>query len=198
LLELGVIEGNLTVAGTFTQTGNLNFEVDRFVLNANTGTNKDGLIVNQRIIGNNQIIRWNETNDRWEISTGNTWTTTYKILDGADIYTGIDSTSDTLVASASAVKFAYEAGGVIAGGYANAAYRHANSAFISQNTTGIYANSAYNHANGAFITANTPHEALNDEESLMLSFGLEDFYKNKLYNELDVLPKNHGNVQPKL
>jgi hypothetical protein len=160
-----VIEGNLTVAGTFTQTGNLNFEVDRFVLNANTGTNKDGLIVNQRIIGNNQIIRWNETNDRWEISTGNTWTTTYKILDGADIYTGIDSTSDTLVASASAVKFAYEAGGVIAGGYANAAYRHANSAFISQNTTGIYANSAYNHANGAFITANTPSHVANSGSS---------------------------------
>jgi quercetin dioxygenase-like cupin family protein len=49
-----------------------------------------------------------------------------------------------------------------------------------------------------FIPANTPHEALNDEESLMLSFGLEDFYKNKLYNELDVLPKNHGNVQSEL
>jgi len=49
-----------------------------------------------------------------------------------------------------------------------------------------------------FIPANTPHEALNDEESLMLSFGLEDFYKNKIYNELDVLPKNHGNVQSEL
>ena len=164
-LQDTVIEGNLTVAGSFTQTGNLNFEIDRFVLNANTVTNKDGLIVNDRISGTDAVIKWSETNDRWEVSTGNTWTTTYKILDGADIYTGIDSTSDTLVASASAVKFAYEAGGVIAGGYANAAYRHANSAFISQNTTGIYANSAYNHANGAFITANTPSHVANSGSS---------------------------------
>lgn len=42
------------------------------------------------------------------------------------------------------------------------------------------------------IKANTPHEAINKEESLMLSFGLEDFYVNKvkLY-ELDVLSKNN-------
>jgi len=160
-----VIEGNLIVSGSFTQTGNLNFEVDRLVLNANTGTNKDGLIVNDRVSGNDAIIKWNETNDRWEISTGNTWTSTYKILDGADIYTGVNSTSDTLVASASAVKFAYEAGGVIAGGYANAAYRHANSAYVSQNTTGIYANSAYIHANAAFVTANTPSHVANSGSS---------------------------------
>jgi hypothetical protein len=160
-----VIEGNLTVSGSFTQTGNLNFEIDQFVLNANTGTNKDGLIVNDRTSGNDAIIKWNETNDRWEISTGNTWTTTYKILDGADIYTGVNSTSDVLVASASAVKFAYEAGGVIAGGYANAAYRHANSAYLSQNTTGIYANSAYIHANAAFVTANTPTHVANSASS---------------------------------
>ncbi len=154
-LQTVVVEGNLTVAGVFTQTGNINFETDRFIFNANTPDNKDALIVNNRIYGNNAQIVWNETNDRWEVSTGNTWTTTYKILDGADIYTGVDSDSTTLVASASAVKFAYQAGGVVAGGYANAAYRHANSAFVSQNTTGVYANTGYAHANSAHDVANS-------------------------------------------
>jgi mannose-6-phosphate isomerase-like protein (cupin superfamily) len=42
-----------------------------------------------------------------------------------------------------------------------------------------------------FIPANTKHEAINEEESLMLSFGLEKFYIEKLNYELDVLPKNY-------
>lgn len=42
-----------------------------------------------------------------------------------------------------------------------------------------------------FIPANTPHEAINEEESLMLSFGLEKFYIEKLNYELDVLSKNN-------
>jgi mannose-6-phosphate isomerase-like protein (cupin superfamily) len=42
-----------------------------------------------------------------------------------------------------------------------------------------------------FIPANTPHEAVNEEESLMLSFGLEKFYIEKLNYELDVLSKNN-------
>jgi hypothetical protein len=159
-----VVEGNLTVSGSFTQTGNINFEIDTFYLNANTGTNKDATIINRRPVGNNSVLLWNETTDRWEISTGNTWSTTYKILDGADIYTGVDSSSPTLVASASAVKTAYDAG-VVTGGYANAAYRHANSAYVSQNTTGVYANTAYIHANAAFTKANTPSHVANSASS---------------------------------
>lgn len=49
-----------------------------------------------------------------------------------------------------------------------------------------------------FIPANTPHEAINDDESLMLSFGLEKFYIEKLNYELDVLPKNNRNLQSEL
>jgi hypothetical protein len=48
-----------------------------------------------------------------------------------------------------------------------------------------------------FIKANTPHEALNDEESLMLSFGMEKFFKDRV-NELDVLSKDNRNLQSKL
>jgi mannose-6-phosphate isomerase-like protein (cupin superfamily) len=42
-----------------------------------------------------------------------------------------------------------------------------------------------------FIPANTPHEAINEENSLMLSFGLEKFYIEKINYELDVLPQNN-------
>lgn len=42
-----------------------------------------------------------------------------------------------------------------------------------------------------FIPANTPHEAINEEDSLMLSFGLEKFYIEKINYELDVLPQNN-------
>jgi hypothetical protein len=48
-----------------------------------------------------------------------------------------------------------------------------------------------------FIKANTPHEAINDEESLMLSFGMEKFFKDRV-NELDVLPKDNRDLQFKL
>ena len=42
-----------------------------------------------------------------------------------------------------------------------------------------------------FIPTNTKHEAINEEESLVLSFGLEKFYIEKLNYELDVLSKNY-------
>ena len=45
-----------------------------------------------------------------------------------------------------------------------------------------------------FIPANTPHQAINDKESLILSFGLEKFYTEKLIYELDVLSKNNRNL----
>lgn len=42
-----------------------------------------------------------------------------------------------------------------------------------------------------FIPANTPHRALNEDDSLMLSFGLEKFMCDKVDYELDVLSKNY-------
>ena len=49
-------------------------------------------------------------------------------------------------------------------------------------------------ADTLFIPANTPHQAINEEESLTLSFGLEKFYTEKLNHELDVLSKNDRNL----
>jgi quercetin dioxygenase-like cupin family protein len=46
-----------------------------------------------------------------------------------------------------------------------------------------------------FIPANTKHEAVNNHPSLMLSFGLENFLKDKMVDyELDNIFKNNGNV----
>lgn len=45
-----------------------------------------------------------------------------------------------------------------------------------------------------FIPANTPHEVVNEQESLILSFGLENFFIEKINYELDVLPKNNRNM----
>jgi mannose-6-phosphate isomerase-like protein (cupin superfamily) len=42
-----------------------------------------------------------------------------------------------------------------------------------------------------FIPANTPHKVINEEDSLVLSFGLEKFYIEKINHELDVLPQNN-------
>ena len=42
-----------------------------------------------------------------------------------------------------------------------------------------------------FIPNGTPHKAINTNTSLILSFGLEKYLKDKIHYELDVLPKNN-------
>lgn len=49
-------------------------------------------------------------------------------------------------------------------------------------------------AEHVYIPANTPHQALNEHAALTLSFGLENYLKDKSCNELDVLPKDNGNM----
>jgi hypothetical protein len=149
-----VIQGNLSVSGSYTQSGETVLQVDTFTLNSDTSINKDANFVNERYIGNNAIINWSETDKIWKVSRGNTYSSLFNILDGNHILTVVTSNSTTNVASASAVKAAYDTG-VFAGGYANSAYLHANSAYISQNTTGVYANTAHLHANAAYVSQNT-------------------------------------------
>jgi len=174
IVELGdtrirdtVIDGNLTVTGTYTQSGNINFEVDTFILNANSNINKNGNFINFRPDGDDATIRWNETNDWWEISSGDTYTQLNKILDRSEIHDGVFNTSSLLVASANAVNIAYTAqttSGRYANsayGHANSSYLHANSSYLSQNSTGNYANSAYAHANSSYIHANSSFETAN-------------------------------------
>ena len=149
-----IIEGNLSVSGSYTQSGETVLQVDTFTLNSDTNINKDATFVNERYIGNNAIINWSETDKIWKVSRGNTYSSIYNILDANHILTVVTSNSTTNVASASAAKAAFDTA-VFAGGYANTSYLHANSAYISQNTTGVYANTAHLHANAAYVSQNT-------------------------------------------
>ena len=90
------------------------------------------------------------------------------VLDSSYVLSVVTSNSTTNVASASAAKAAFDTA-VVAGGFANSAFRsqntsgvyantayiHANASYVSQNTTGVYANTAYVHANAAFRSQNT-------------------------------------------
>jgi hypothetical protein len=163
-----VIQGNLTVSGTYTQTGNSNIEIDTITLNANTNVNKDAFIVNRRISGNNAVIQWNEVDKNWKVSRGNTYSALNDVLDSSYVLSVVTSNSTTNVASASAAKAAFDTA-VVAGGYANSAFRsqntsgvyantaylHANASYVSQNTTGVYANTSYLHANASYVSQNT-------------------------------------------
>ena len=44
------------------------------------------------------------------------------------------------------------------------------------------------------IPANTPHQALNEDEALTLSFGLENYTEDKINNELADVSQDHGNM----
>ena len=128
-----VVEGNLLVIGTFTQTGNSVYSIDTFKLNANTGLNRNGYFVNERTVGNNAIIQWNESTKYWQISQGNTYSQLNNIIDASFVLANVTSNSTTSVGSASAVKAAYDTA-TIAGGYANSAYSFANASFNFANT----------------------------------------------------------------
>jgi hypothetical protein len=185
-----VIEGNLTVVGIYTQTGNSNIEVDTLTLNSNTGVNKDALIVNRRISGNNAILRWVETDKSWKISKGNTYTSLNNIIDASYVDTTVNNASDTQVASASAVKLTYDTS-ILIGAYANGAFR-------SQNTTGVYANAAFalantaleqggviagGYANSAFTRANTANTNAATADQKAVSAGV---YANSAFAAANV------------
>lgn len=158
-----VVEGNLVVQGTLIQTGNTEISTDTITVNTGAVTNKNAYIENRRVSGNNAVIKWNETTKTWQVSTGNTYTSLYNILDESSINTSPIATSDTTVPSSSALRTVY----LTAGGYANSAYLQANTALIHANAAFSAANnavdtwvrdaanSASSYANSAFTRANT-------------------------------------------
>jgi hypothetical protein len=159
----GVVEGNLVVQGTLIQTGNTEITTDTIAINTGTVVNKNAFIENRRVSGNNAIIKWDEVAKSWQVSSGNTYTTLYNILDASTINTSPIATSDLTVPSSSALRTAY----LTAGGYANSAFvrantaqLHANAAFTAANNavdTWVRdaANSASSYANSSFVVANT-------------------------------------------
>lgn len=160
-LQTTYIRGNIAVEGTWTALGNVEYETSEFTLNANTPTNADATIRNNRVVGTDALIRWDETDDQWKVSKGNTYSSLYGILDASFLNATVTSNSTANVATPSAVKAAYDTA-VFAGGYANSAYTTANSASSYANGAFTAANSAGVYANAAFLAANTANTFLID------------------------------------
>jgi hypothetical protein len=188
-LRTALITSNLTVEGTWTALGDIEYEVGEIILNKRTPTNAEATFRNERPIGDDALIRWNEADDRWTISRGNTYSSLYGILDDSFLSSSINSTSTSNVATSLAVNTAHfvaQTSGMYAnsafaaqnttGSYANSAYAqanlaftaggviagsYANSAYHTANSGSSYANSAFTHANSSFIQANTPSHVAN-------------------------------------
>ena len=159
-LQTTYIRGNIAVEGTWTALGNVEYEVSEFTLNANTPTNADATIRNNRVVGTDALIRWDETDDQWKISKGNTYSSLYGILDASLLNATVTSNSTANVATPSAVKGAYDTA-VVAGGYANSAY-------VTANAASSYANSGYNSANSAGVYANAAFLAANTSNTFLI------------------------------
>lgn len=154
------IRGNIAVEGTWTALGNVEYEVSQFTLNARTPVNADATIRNNRIIGDDAFIQWDETDDQWKISKGNTYTSLFGILDASFLNATVTSNSTANVATPSAVKAAYETA-QFAGGYANNAYVHANNSYIHANNSYLNSNAAHTMANAAFDRSNNVYSHAN-------------------------------------
>ena len=167
MLQTTYVRGNIAVEGTWTALGNVEYEVSEFTLNARTPTNADASIRNNRVVGDDAFIRWDETDDQWKVSKGNTYSDLFGILDASFLNATVTSNSTSNVATPSAVKAAFETA-QFAGGYANNAYVHANNSYIHANNSYIHANAGYNnsnvgyeHANAAFDWANVVSSTAN-------------------------------------
>jgi hypothetical protein len=175
-LQTAYIRGNIAVEGTWTALGNVEYEVSEFTLNARTVTNADATIRNNRIVGDDAFIRWDETDDQWKVSKGNTYTSLYGILDASFLNATVTSNSTANVATPSAVKAAYDTA-VVAGGYANAAYTTANSASSYANGAFVAANSAGVYANAAFLASNTANTFLIDTSNTVGVFANGAYFR---------------------
>jgi epidermal growth factor receptor substrate 15 len=171
-LRTALITNNLTVQGTWTALGDIEYETNDIILNKRTPTNADASITNERPVGDDAIIRWSESEDQWVISKGNTYSDLYAILDSSLLNSTVTSISTSNIATPLAVNTAHRTA-LTSGSYANSAYTHANAAFVWANSVsttsnansatltagltvaGSYANSAYRHANASFVLANT-------------------------------------------
>jgi hypothetical protein len=168
-LRTARILGNISVEGTWTALGNVEYVASEFTLNSNTATNADASIRNNRVVGDDAFIRWDETDDQWKVSKGNTYSSLYGILDASFLNATVTSNSTSNVATSSAVKAAYDTA-VFAGGYANSAYTTANSAGSYANSAYTSANSAGVYANAAFLASNTANTFLINTSSIVGSF----------------------------
>jgi hypothetical protein len=164
-LETALVTNNLTVQGTFTQLGDIEYETNEIIFNKRTPTNADVIIRNERPVGNDAIIQWSESDDQWVLSKGNTYTQLFGILDTSFLDSSVLNVSSSNVATPLAVNIAHTTAQTV-GRYANSSYIHANASFNWANVVSTTANAntarlttdvtiAGNYANNAYMTANS-------------------------------------------
>ena len=156
--------GSLSVGTDFIINGTTIYNSDTFTLNASAAEGQFAYItVNRGQSGANAEIRWNESQEWWDIYETNSGSY-FRILTNEHISDVLDSTNSLVVASSAAANAlndsiqtanTYLKGRVTsAESYANGAFVRANSSYTAQNTTAAFANAAYRHANAAFESAN--------------------------------------------
>jgi hypothetical protein len=163
-LNTAYISSNLTVEGTWTALGDIEYETSEIILNKRTPTNADAIVRNERPVGSDAVIQWVESDDQWKISKGNTYSDLFGILDASFLDSQVSNLSTSNVSTPLAVNTAHTVAQT-SGRYANSGYTHANAAFNWANVVSSVANansalftinitSAANYANGAYAAAN--------------------------------------------
>jgi hypothetical protein len=162
-----VVEGSLSVGGDFVIDGTTVYNTNTFVINANSNIGLTSVFgVNRGSSGANAEIRWNESQDYWDIVDVNNPSSYSKILTANLISDSFTSTSSSAIASSAAVKNLNDA----LNSYADVIYARANTSsntFIG--TTGsanaIAGITTFTSTNGVTIagsantlTINTPQD----------------------------------------
>jgi len=156
--------GQLSVGGNFIINGTTIYNSNVFTINASSAEGQfSSIVVNRGQTGANGEIRWNETEEYWDIYETNSGNY-YRILTDEHLSDVLTSTSSLGVASSLAANTLNEkietANTFLQGrftsssSFANGAFVRANSSYAAQNTTASFANAAFRHANAAFESAN--------------------------------------------
>ena len=174
------VGGNLTVNGNITANGNLNYEnvTDLYVtdqkitLNSNAATDATvEIIANRPVAGSNTIIRWNETDDKWQFTNdGSTFynlaTSTSDVAEGTNLYYTTDRANSAIDA--------YQ-GNINTAGTITATGDITTSGFFEGDLNGAVTTDVYNNTGGTLTkgqavyltgsnTGDTPHVALADAD----------------------------------
>ncbi len=155
--------GQVSVGGNFVINGTTVYSTNTFTLNAGSSVGQiSSFNVNRGISGANASIRWNETQDYWDIIDVNNPSSYSKILTANLISNSLTSTStDTFASSlaANTLDVKIVTANTSLKSYVDNLQSIDNGINASQNTTitqvNQYSVSAYGHANNSFARANT-------------------------------------------
>lgn len=136
------VNNQFSVQGNFVISGTTVYNSNTFTLNSGSDVAlNSSYVVNRGSSGANAIIRWNETQQYWDLNDVST-DSFYRLLSAQQINNTLTSTSTSQVASAATANTLYTL------------LTAANTALSSNiATTYVHANSAFNRANAAYVLA---------------------------------------------